>query len=111
MVAIDLRAPRHRSLYEWMVKERCLGRHRNKHTSECDTVLYAAPGVEVLHKRWFLETILWPQARILAILTHLRLAKDFNTQSVAERINPNKRCISFIPRTPVSESRSRGADC
>jgi hypothetical protein len=38
-----------------------------EHTSECDTVLYAAPRVEILQKRWFSGTILSPHMRTSAL--------------------------------------------
>ena len=69
-------------------------RNQIEHTSECNTVLYAAPGVEVLHKCSFSETMRSPHIHTLAVGAHLRLAKDFDTQRIAERINPNQRRIS-----------------
>jgi hypothetical protein len=68
-------------------------RHPIGHTSECDTVLYAAPRVEVLYKRWLRDDAITTHP-ILAVHAYLRLAKDFNTQRIAKRVNPNQRCIS-----------------
>ena len=71
-----------------------------EHTFECDTVLYAAPWVEVLQKRSFSEAILSPHT--LAALAHLRLAKNFNTQRITERVDPNQRGVSCMIRYAIS---------
>ena len=75
--------------------QRETGRYRRQigHTSERDTVLYAAPWVEVLYN-CSTSDMRSSHIHILAVRAHLRLAKDFDTQSIAERVNPNQRCIS-----------------
>ena len=71
-------------------------RYHIKHTSERDTVLYAAPRVEVLQKRWLSEAIESPHVHISATVAHLRLAKDLDTQCIAERVDPNQRSVSCM---------------
>ena len=58
--------------------------NNNGHTSECDTVLNAAPWVEILQKALILVTTFKVQCP-----SYLRFAKDLDAQCIAERVDTN----------------------
>jgi len=66
-----------------------LCRRQTEHTSECDTVLHTAPGVEVLHKGEFLE----------AILRHMSIFQRTVRTSALPRISTPNASLSELIRT------------
>jgi hypothetical protein len=87
-----------------------LVKYHIEHTSECDTVLYAAPRVQILPKMLVLRDNTVPTYSYFSAHAYLRLAKNLDAQCIAERVNPDQRCISYTvyadfsvsPRTRVS---------
>jgi hypothetical protein len=66
-----------------------------EHTSKCDTVLYAAPRVEILQNVLILRDNTVATYSYFSGHAHLRLAKNLDAQCIAERVNPDQRCVSY----------------
>lgn len=78
--------------------------HHVGHTRKRDAVLYASPWVEVLRVDLGSETMT-ADGYSIAAQAYLSFSKNLDSQCIAERVDPDQRCISLGANRPVSLGR------